>query len=89
MEIGVRTFIVENFLYGEDEGLARDDSLLEKGIVDSTGILQLVTYIESEFGIKVADEELVPENLDSISNIVAFLERKSVVPSAEASVASQ
>ncbi len=73
----IREFIVENFLFGESNGLADDTSFLEEGIIDSTGILELVTYLEEEFSITVEDEELVPENLDSINNVVTFLKMKS------------
>jgi acyl carrier protein len=52
------------------------DSLLERGILDSTGILELVAFLEEEFGATIADDELVPENLDSVSNILGYLERK-------------
>jgi acyl carrier protein len=72
----VRGFIVDNFLYGEDSGFTESTSLLEEGILDSTGILQLVTFIETTFSIHVKDEELVPENLDSLQNIAAYLARK-------------
>ena len=72
----IRSFIVENFLFGNDEGLNDDSSFLEEGIIDSTGILELVSFIEEEFNIKVDDEDLIPENLDSINNVVAYLERK-------------
>lgn len=58
------------------EDLVDDESMLEKGIIDSTGVLELVAFIESNYEIKVEDEELIPENLDSIKNIVSFLERK-------------
>ena len=74
----IRAFVIENFLYGDAEGLEDSHSLLEEGIVDSTGILQLVTYLEKEFSIVVADDELVPENLDSIDRINNFLKRKHV-----------
>jgi acyl carrier protein len=72
----IRAFIVENFLFGKDEGLDDETSFLDEGIIDSTGILELVSFIEEEFPIKVEDEELIPENLDSIKNVVAYLERK-------------
>ncbi len=72
----IREFIVENFLFGDGNGLKDDTSFLEDGIVDSTGILELVTFLEEEFSIAVEDEELVPENLDSINNVTNFLERK-------------
>jgi acyl carrier protein len=72
----IRTFIVENFLFGKDEGLEDETSFLDEGIIDSTGILELVNFMEEEFHIKVDDEELIPENLDSIRNVVAYLEKK-------------
>ena len=76
MKEKIRAFIVENFLFGKDEGLDDDASFLDGGIIDSTGILELVNFIEEEFNIRVLDDELVPENLDSIKNVVAYLERK-------------
>jgi len=72
----IRTFIVENFLFGKDEGLEDETSFLDEGIIDSTGILELVSFMEQEFHIKVEDEELIPENLDSIKNVVAYLKKK-------------
>ncbi|MBT8358676.1 MAG: acyl carrier protein [Desulfobacterales bacterium] len=72
----IKTFIVENFLFGSDDGLKDETSFLEEGIIDSTGILELVTFLEEEFSIAIDDEELVPENLDSINNVTTFLERK-------------
>jgi acyl carrier protein len=72
----IRQFIVENFLFGEDGNLKEETSFLESGIIDSTGILELVSFLEEKFSISVADEELVPENLDSIANVVAYLTRK-------------
>ena len=72
----IRQFIVENFLFGEDGNLKEETSFLESGIIDSTGILELVSFLEEKFGIAVADEELVPENLDSIANVVAYLQKK-------------
>jgi acyl carrier protein len=76
IEQTLRKFIRESFLFGADTPLADDDSFLELGIIDSTGVLELVDFLQREYGIHVADEELVPENLDSIRNLVAFLERK-------------
>ena len=72
----IKTFIVENFLFGSEDGLKDETSFLEEGIIDSTGILELVTFLEEEFSIAIEDEELVPENLDSINNVTAFLEKK-------------
>ncbi len=73
----VRSFIVDNFLFGDASGLEDHASLLDKGIIDSTGILELVEFLTEEFSISIADEELVPENLDSIDNVTAFLRRKT------------
>ncbi len=73
----VRNFVVDNFLFGQEtKQLAAADSFLEKGIVDSTGILELVTFLEEKYAIKVLTEELVPENLDSINNLTQFVQRK-------------
>ena len=74
----IRQFIVENFLSGQDNGLQDDASFLDEGIIDSTGILELVSFLEEEFSISVEDEELIPENLDSIVNVVTYLERKTI-----------
>jgi acyl carrier protein len=72
----IRSFIVENFMFGNDNGLQNDTSFLDEGIIDSTGILELVDFLESEFSIDVEDEELIPENLDSLNNLDAYLSRK-------------
>jgi acyl carrier protein len=73
----IRRFIVENFLFGRDDGTLKDDtSLLDKGIIDSTGVMELVMYVEKECGVKVEDHELDPRNLDSISRLAQFIERK-------------
>jgi len=73
----LRDYIVENFLFGDTETAFSDtDSFMEKGIIDSTGILEVITYIEENFNFKIEDDELIPENLDSISNIVNFINRK-------------
>ena len=73
----VRAFIVENFLFGSDDGLEDGTSFLDEGIIDSTGVLELVDFLEATFSISVDDEELIPENLDSIENLVNYLERKT------------
>ena len=72
----IRSFVRESFLFGGDDELRDDDSFLEMGIVDSTGVLELVAFLESEWGLSIDDAELVPENLDSVDNIVGFLDRK-------------
>jgi len=72
----IKEFIIENFLFGNGEGLKDETSFLDEGIIDSTGILELVNYLEEEFEISVDDEELIPENLDSVNNVTAYLEKK-------------
>ena len=72
----IKNFIIENFLFGNSDGLNDDTSFLEEGIIDSTGVLELVKYLEEAFNITVDDEELIPENLDSINNVTAYLEKK-------------
>jgi acyl carrier protein len=72
----VRNFIVANFLLGRRVAFGDDDSFLEEGIIDSTGILELISHLEETYGIEVADDELNPENLDSINRIAAYLTRK-------------
>ena len=76
IENKIREYIAENFLFGDASQLAADDSFLDKGIIDSTGILEIVMFLEEQFGIKVADNEMLPENLDSISNIARFIAKK-------------
>ena len=72
----IRAFVVENYLFGDDDGLEESTSFLDTGIIDSTGILELINFISEEFFITIEDEELVPENLDSINNVTAFIGRK-------------
>jgi len=69
----VRRFIVEYFLFGDDENLNDHTSFIEDGVVDSTGILELVAFLEETFRIYVEDEELTPENLDCISNVERYV----------------
>ena len=73
----LRMFVKENFLFGQsDESLSDSDSFLQKGIVDSTGVLELVQFIEETYGFQLRDHELIPENLDSIHQLVSFIEAK-------------
>jgi acyl carrier protein len=72
----IRNFIVENFLYGQDNGLGDDDSFLQKGLMDSTGILELLSFIEEKYGISIDDEELIPDNFDSLNKLSAFITKK-------------
>ena len=78
IEQKVRQFITDNFLFREDRAALTDsESLLEAGVIDSTGVLELVAFLESEFGLAVGDAEIVPENLDSISRIVGYVKGKT------------
>lgn len=73
----VRRFIAENFLFRDDDDAIRDDqSLLDAGIIDSTGVLELISFLETTFGIEVLDDEMLPDNLDSIRCISNFVARK-------------
>ncbi|MBN2038782.1 MAG: acyl carrier protein [Spirochaetes bacterium] len=75
----ITNFIKENFIMGRSEiNLAPDQSLLESGIIDSTGVLELVMFIEEKYSVTIDDEELIPENLDGINNIVNFLKNKGI-----------
>ena len=84
----IRSFIVDNFLFGSDEDFDEYTSFLDSGIIDSTGVLELIAFLETEFNIKIDDDELVPENLDSIHHIDAFLRKKmgSSHPELEATI---
>ena len=73
-----RGFIIDNFLFEEDYTFKADTSFLENGIIDSTGILELVAFLEEKFSITVRDEEMIPENLDSLGNVADFVERKMI-----------
>jgi acyl carrier protein len=75
----LRAFIVETFLFGDDSApfaFSDDDSFQERGIVDSTGILELVCHLQERYAIDIADDELVPDNLDSLSKVAQFVQRK-------------
>ena len=74
--VEIRDFVVNNFLFGNADGLMDDTSFIENGVVDSMGILELVTFLESRYQIKVQDREMLPENLDSIERASAFVTAK-------------
>ena len=77
IEQKVKEFILDNFLFTDDNSaLANEDSFLDKGIIDSTGIMEVIMFIEEQFGISVSDEEMIPDNLDSIKNIVRYINEK-------------
>ena len=74
----IRAFIFSNFLFdAEESALDNDTSFLEQGIIDSTGVLELVEWLEETFAMKVDDEELIPENLDSVNRMAQFIARKT------------
>ncbi|MCQ1834477.1 acyl carrier protein [Neorhizobium galegae] len=75
-ENSVREFIAENFLFRADAEVSNNQSLLESGVIDSTGVLELIAFLEQTYGITVADDEIVPENLDSIDNMTSYLSIK-------------
>ncbi len=73
----VREFIVDNFLLGEeDEDFTNNRSFLESGVIDSMGILELITFVEDTYEMDIADDELVPENLDSVNRVTKFIQSK-------------
>jgi acyl carrier protein len=72
----IRQFIIDNFLFGQKAQLSDTASFLENGIIDSTGMLELISFLEEEHGISISTEELIPENLDSIARIARFLQQK-------------
>jgi len=76
VKAALRQFIEHNFVLGTDLKLADEDSFLDHHVLDSTGFLELVAFLEETFGVKVRDDEMVPENLDSIANVVSFVTRQ-------------
>ena len=72
----VRAFLVDTFLLGDDDGFGNGESLLDSGIVDSTGVMEVVAFLEESFAITVDDDELVADNLDSVERLAAFVARK-------------
>ena len=72
----IREFVISNFLFGDAAALEDDKSFLESGIVDSTGMLELIMFLEGTYGIRVEQKEMVPENLDSVNRLVEFLGKK-------------
>lgn len=80
----LRRYVLENHLFTDDDAALKDgDSFLETGVLDSTGIMELILFIEETFQLKVTDDEMVPENLDSIDSLVAYVERKQQAQQAE------
>lgn len=72
----VKEFIIENFLFGEEEQLMPDTDFFDKGIIDSTGVIELVSFLEEKFNITIDDDELIPQNLSSLNKVDVFLQKK-------------
>jgi len=73
----VKSYVVENFLFGEDRRIGPDTEFLENGILDSTGVLELIGFLEEKFAIRVEDDEVVPDNLDSLNKITLYISKKT------------
>ncbi len=78
IKTSIRNFIVETFLFGQDDGLTDEASFLTNGVVDSTGVIELVAHLEKTYQIKIKDEDLLPQNLDSINAIAAYLKKRGI-----------
>jgi acyl carrier protein len=76
IECEIIDFVITNFLFGQTIDLEPNDSLLERGVIDSTGVLELVAFLEERYAIKVEDNEVIPQNLDSIESISNYVNRK-------------
>lgn len=73
----IKKFILSNYLFTDNDSVLNDgESLMKKGVVDSTGMLELIAHLEETYSIMVAEEEMLPANLDSIDSIVAYVDRK-------------
>lgn len=72
----IRRFVVDTFLFGDGDWLEDDTSFLDKGVIDSAGMLELITFLETEYHITIADEEVARENLDSLQKVTCFLTMK-------------
>jgi acyl carrier protein len=80
MKNTIRQYILSNLLFTDDESVLQDnESFLDGGIIDSTGVMEIILFIEDTFGIKVNDDEMLPANLDSVDSLVAFITRKQLI----------
>ena len=80
MKKTIRKYILEHLLFTEDESTLQDDeSFLNNGIIDSTGVMEIILFIEENFGFRVNDDEIMPANLDSVNNLTDFIQRKQVI----------
>lgn len=78
----LRKFVIDNFLFGCDGGLSDNDSFLENGIIDSTGVLELISFVEERFELEMAESDLTPSNLDSVNKLTRFVESRLAMPKA-------
>ena len=76
IEREVHSFVITNFLFGQPLDLQSDDSLLGRGLIDSTGVLELVAFLEEHYAITVEDAEVIPDNLDSVKNVATYVAKK-------------
>jgi acyl carrier protein len=76
IERELRDFVAEHFLFGQNIQLGETDSFLERGLIDSTGVLELVSFVEQTYGFQIQDDELVPENFDSLAALTGYAKRK-------------
>jgi len=76
IEREIHSFVITNFLFGQPLDLQPEDSLLGRGLIDSTGVLELVAFLEEHYAIKVEDEEVIPDNLDSVKNVATYVTKK-------------
>ena len=73
----IKAYVVENFLFGDDRRIGPDTDFMENGILDSTGVLELIGFLEEKFGIRVEDDEVVPDNLNSLEKITLYISKKT------------
>lgn len=86
----LRQFVIENFLFGKPyKGFADDDSFIEHGIIDSTAVMELIAFLEERYRLKLQDQDLIPENLDSINGLAQFVESRVRPISGEAPAAGR
>jgi len=76
----LRQFVVDNFLFGRDRPFSDEDSLIENGLIDSTGVLELIAFLEEKYAIRIEQAEMIPDNLDSIHNLSDFVRGKRQAP---------
>jgi acyl carrier protein len=80
MKNTIRQYILSNLLFTDEESVLQDnESFLDGGIIDSTGVMEIILFIEDTFGIKANDDEMLPVNLDSVDNLIAFITRKQLI----------